>query len=177
MLRPVIVLAIAVATALPVVGSAADDRDVARRFEGTWIYAGDADEQQARLDAIDATVDQMFGIARPFARRIMRSNTTNASCYHITLDGDRIAIGEDPDDLLWSPLDGTPVEIEGYKAGQQVWRKVVGDTLHSRSAQHNGGGTHVFRLSADGQRMTVEVVIDSQQLPEDLVYELTFRRE
>ncbi len=153
----------------------ADDGEVAARFVGSWAYAGGEAEQQARLDAIDATVAQMFGIARPFARKVMRRNTTNPSCFHIQLDGDQIAISEEDDDPLWTPLDGTPVQIDGYKAGQQVYRKVVGDSLHAKSWQHNGGGTRIFRLSGD--TLTVEVVIFSEQLPDDLIYTLTFRRE
>lgn len=154
----------------------AGDEDVAAGFVGTWTYAGADAEQQARLDAIDETVAQMFGIARPFARKVMRKNTTNPSCFHIQLDGDQVGIGEEPDALLWSKLDGTPVDIEGYHAGQQVWRAIDGDCLHSRSQQHNGGGTHVFRLSPDGHTMTVQVIIDSERLPLNLTYELTFQR-
>jgi len=171
------VLLFACCVAVAPSGAAAGDRDVAQRFEGSWAYAGDADEQQARLDAIDATVAEMFGIARPFARRVMRNNTTNPSSFHIQLDGDQIAVSEDDQDPLWTPLDGTPLEVEGYGAGQQVYRKVVGDTLHARSWQHNGGGTRVFRLSADGRILTVEVIIQSAQLPTDVVYELTYRKE
>jgi hypothetical protein len=161
----------------PAAGARGDDADVARRFVGSWVYAGDDVEQQARLEVIDDTVSRMFGIARPFARRVMRNRTTNPSCFHIELDGDSIAIVEDDDKPLWTPLDGSPVQIDGWGADQQVYRKVVGDTLHARSWQHNGGGTRVFQLSADGQALTVQVIIDSQQLPEDMIYELTFRKD
>jgi hypothetical protein len=179
MSRITLIIATVASLLVPAAGARADDAEVARRFVGSWVYAGGDTEQQARLDAIDDTVARMFGIARPFARRVMRNNTTNPSCFHIELDGDSIAIAiaEDDDEPLWTPLDGTAVQIDGWGSDQQVYRKVVGDTLHARSWQHNGGGTRVFRLSADGQTLTVQVIIDSQQLPEDMIYELTYRRE
>ena len=177
MSRIPLVIATLASLLAPAAGARGDDADVARRFVGSWVYAGDDVEQQARLEVIDDTVSRMFGIARPFARRVMRNRTTNPSCFHIELDGDSIAIVEDDDKPLWTPLDGSPVQIDGWGADQQAYRKVVGDTLHARSWQHNGGGTRVFQLSADGQALTVQVIIDSQQLPEDMIYELTFRKD
>lgn len=175
--RLILLFAVGWSMVLPPSVAGAGDGDVARRFEGSWTYAGDADEQQARLDAIDATVAEMFGIARPFARRVMRSNTTNPSSFHIQIDGDKIAVVEEDGEPLWTPLDGTPVVIDGYGAGQQVTRKVVDDTLHARSWQHNGGGTRIFRLSGDGHIMVVTVIIESAQLPNDVVYDLTYSKE
>ncbi len=146
-------------------------------FHGTYEYAGSADEQQARLDAIDATVDQMARFMRVFARKRIRGATPIPLTTEIRIDGDEITLVRTGETGLTTRHDGTPMLTTGDSdAPQTVTRALVGACIKHHAQQEKGSGSDLYCLSADGQTLTATVTIASDHLPTDIVYGLTYRR-
>ncbi len=148
------------------------------RYGGSYAYAGDDAQKQARLDAIEATVQQMPKLFRAFARGRIDKSTTPAERYEIEVADGQIRIGRNGGQGQQTVLDGDGVVVEGDEgADLTVTRVIEGDCIRHRAEQHNGYGTDLFCLSPDGTTLTVTVTIGSDQLPAPITYELTYRRE
>lgn len=161
-----------------VLPSRAGATDGWERFSGTWIYAGSEAESQARIDAIQAAVGQMPRLFRPFAFRRIDRATTPPPRLVLRVEAGRITIADGDGPGLTTPLGGEGVVIDGDGGDPQtVTRTPSGDAIRHRAEQHNGFGQDVFRLSADGETLTDTVTVGSDQLPAEIVYVLTYRRE
>lgn len=148
------------------------------RFTGRYAYTGDDAQKQARLDAIEATVQQMPKLFRAFARGRIDKSTTPAERYDLEVADGQIRIGRDGGQGRQTVLGGDGVVVEGDEgADLTVTRVVEGDCIRHRAEQHNGYGTDLFCLSQDDKTLTVTVTIGSDQLPAPITYELTYRRE
>lgn len=156
----------------------AGDAEEVARLDGSWVYAGDDDQRLARMDAIEATVQQMPALMRSFARKRIDRSTQIPETYVIDVDGELISIGKRGETGLETRWDGTASDIPGDESHRAtLTRTFDGGKLRSHVQEPKGSGTDLFALSADGQTLTVTVTIASKHLPSDIVYDLTFRRE
>lgn len=147
------------------------------RFHGTYEYVGTVAEQQARLDAIDATVDQMARFMRVFARKRIRGAAPIPATTEIVIDGDHITLIRSGETGLKTRHDGTPVETTGDSDNPQtVTRTLIGACIKHHAQQARGSGSDRYCLSADGQTLTATVTIASDHLPSDIVYDLSYQR-
>lgn len=149
------------------------------RYSGTYAYAGDDAERQARHDAIDAVVQQMPRLFRAFAFKRIDKATPIPDQVVIEVAGGEITIGDAPGKGDTTPLgDEEGIVREGDEgADMTVTRTPVDGGIKHRAEQHNGFGQDLYRLADDGQTLKVEVTIGSKQLPGDITYELTYRRQ
>ncbi len=173
--RIIVLLLLALPLAAAVV---ADDATGVARLQGRWLYAGGEAERQARLVAIEATVQEMPWIMRGLARRRIRAATEIPDRYLISLEGETITIVEGDEEAVTARWDGTPVEVPGDRGDTATQTLVWGDDeLRAVNRQPKGSGTTVFRLSPDGRTMDVTATVSSPRLPSDIVYVLSYRRE
>lgn len=148
------------------------------RFTGSYVYAGDETQRQARLDAIEATVQQMPKLVRGFARGRIDKATPPPERYVLEVADGEITIGHAAGSGVTTTLDGDGAVVEGDGGAElTVTRTKQGDCIRHHGEQHNGSGTDVFCLSGDGKTLTVTVTIGSNQLPAPITYELTYSRE
>jgi hypothetical protein len=170
--------AISLGTSIGAEPNTADDTEVMSRMVGRWVYAGDEQQRQARLDAIEGTVSEMSWIARGMARKRITASTPIHQQYDFIVDDDgNVTIGEDGFEGHTAPWDGTPVEIAKDQGGPATLTRAVADGgLRSHWQQKKGAGTEIYRVSADAATLTVTVIISSPRLPSEVRYQLTYRR-
>lgn len=148
-----------------------------RELEGHWQYAGGEQERQARLDAIDHTVQQMSFFIRFIARRMIRESTAIPSSYFISIHDHAIVVREDHDPGVATGWDGKPVKISGHDGSSATVTRTWEDgSLHSRVQEAKGSGTEIMWPEDGGQKMTIKMVVASSHLPSDITFTLTYRK-
>jgi hypothetical protein len=127
--------------------------------------------------AIEGSVGKMNFIKRPIARsRLKKANPAYRT----------ITIKRAADQILVALDGGTPVQMPASGAIVK-WKRDDGEvvdvsgqwqasTLTQKFTAEDGARLNVFRLSADGQTLTLDVKLTSDQLPAPLTYSLAYRR-
>jgi hypothetical protein len=163
-----------------VVGARADDiepRDTLSAIHGRWEYVGDDAERQRRLDAIEATVQQMSWVVRGIARRRLTTSTEIHDSYDFRVGEGTVTIFEDGVERPTTSWDGAPHEVtKQWGDPGTLTRSWQDGALRSHFRQSKGEGSEIYRVSEDGGTMTVTVFVSSKHLPSDVSYELSYRR-
>lgn len=148
----------------------------AQAYEGTWDFIGGEAEEQARIEAIEVVVQQMNRVLRGIARKRLTVRTIIAQRYDIDLDGEKITISTDTGDSWTTDLKGTVFEFNYDGDDFILHRTLVGDEIHAHAEQSIGASDYHYKLSADGQVLTITVFTDSKHLPEPVKYTSTYRK-
>jgi len=170
-------LALCAASVLMLVASAAASQGEIEDLHGRWVYSGDDSERQQRIDAIESTVRQMSWIVRGMARKRITASTRIDDWYEFRVDEDTVTIVEEAGDRFSTKWDGMPLDVPKNLGGPASLTRIWEDgALYSRWQESKGEGTERYRLSGNGQTMTVAVTVASKRLPTEVRYELTYRR-
>lgn len=155
----------------------ADLATFVRSFAARFRFSGDEAEERARLEAIDACVDEMSFIARPFARSRLRKATEISREIAFDVSEAVLAIEESDEPRKTVPLTGRPVAWRSPDGEDlRLSLRRAGERLILRSEADEGGEERVLRLSPDGRRLTIDVTIFADRLPEPIHYRLTYHR-
>lgn len=147
-------------------------------FAGTFALAGERRELRAMDDAINRVVDQLNLFIREIARgEIHRRITPEQRIRLDVLDARTVAISIDDWGPVRAVLGAAPRPVRG-SSGEQVnlTLRMRDDQLVQHTQSPRGSRTNVFTLSADQERLHMQVRIASDQLPSDIRYRLTYRR-
>lgn len=155
---------------------AGDPPPEALAYAGTWDHVGGDAEEQARIDAIEAVVAQMKPVLRGIARKRLTVRTIIPQRYDIALEGDHITVATDSGDAWKTDLQGTVYEYRYDGDDFVLHRTLVGDEIHAHAEQSIGASDYHYRLSADGQTLTITCFTDSKHLPEPVKYTSTYRK-
>jgi len=170
-------LALLLLTAIAATASAEDERyPGSDRFTGYFLWVGGDEEQQARLDAIDAVVAKMPRVLRGTARRRLRNGTHVPSFFDIQVNEGIVTIAIDDGRAWTTDLEGTPAHYEHDGDAMTMSRWWVDGTIHAVGHQRVGSGTYDFRLSEDGHTLLVRFTMNSNFMPEPVVFDTTYRR-
>ncbi len=148
-------------------------------MSGYWVHVGgdEEEEEEARRAAIERTVQQMPLLFRPFARGRIERATRPVAYHHIGLDGDRLTIQSGTHPAVITDVQGSPVQSIGEGGAKEViTRQITGSCLVSRSQQGKSSGSSRFCLSPEGDALTVTLTVQSDQLPSDIVFSVSYRR-
>ena len=158
--------------------AAADDTPYpgSERFTGHYVWVGGDVEQQARLDAIEVVVAKMTRVLRGTARRRLRNGTHISSTFDIEVVEGIVTIGIDDGRAWTTDLEGTPSDYEHEGEAMRMSRWWVDGRIHAVGEQRVGSGTYDFRLSEDGQTLSVSFSMNSGLMPEPVVFDTTYRR-
>jgi hypothetical protein len=146
-------------------------------FHGSFVFTQDQAELTSMNHAIDRVVDQLNLFIREIARSEIRRRITPEHRIRLAVQGDRVTVSFDQ----WGPVElaigGPGRQVQG-PAGDRIRASVSfrGGRLIERRIAARGSRTNVFRLSADAQRLHMEVRIASEQLPAHIRYRLSYRR-
>jgi hypothetical protein len=127
--------------------------------------------------AIEAAVAKMNFVKRPIARS--RLKKTNPAYRKIVLSrtADHIAVKFDAGKPVQMPADGTAAK---WTRDDGETFDVSGSWQDARVTQQfvaeDGKRSNVFRLSADGSKLTLDVELTSDQLAAPVRYTLAYRR-
>jgi hypothetical protein len=127
--------------------------------------------------AIEATVAKVNFILRPVARGRLRATNAQYRKVEISSNEKEVSIVFDQLEAIKSPIDGTFVNWtreDGEKLRVNITFK-NGKLVQSLKAA-DGQRVNTFSLSAQGDKMTIQVVVTSPRIPEPLNYSLVYKR-
>jgi len=144
-------------------------------LQGTYTLDRGASQDIGK--AVDAVVDQLSFLVRSTARQRLMAANPLLSRVVISFAGKNVTIRAGDGAAITTPTDGTPVDwtqedgdeakVSTVWAGAKLVRSVVG---------RNGTRTNTYGLDPTGKTLTLEVVLQSSQLPSAVDYRLVFRK-
>lgn len=143
--------------------------------QGTFQLIAD---QSADIEAaIETAVAKMNFVKRPIARNRLKKTNTAYQLIHIARLPDAVELTFDQRKPLRVPTTGTPVKWtredgEVFDVSAQ-WQ---GTQLTQTYKAEDGMRVNTFRLSPDGQTLSLDVAVSSGQLPQAVKYTLAYRR-
>ncbi len=147
------------------------------RFAGSYLNVGGEAEAQERLDAIEASVASQTRVLKGTTRKRLLSGTHVTSTFEIRVDGALVTIGIDDGREWTTDLEGTPARYEHDGESMTMSRIWVDGEIHATGEQRVGTGQYHFRLSEDGETLTVDFAMSSRLLPDPVRFTTTYRRQ
>lgn len=146
-------------------------------FDGTYRYAGNDAEARAINAAIDRSVSDVNFVIRGATRRYLRRKSVPPETIVFNPHGQQL-------ELLWGETkrwQGLPdgrsrLNRRANKPDRWISVRIQGRRLTQVVREDGSRRTTSFILSEDGQRMTVNVRVQSSRLGEDLRLRLSFVR-
>ena len=142
-------------------------------LSGTWNQSK-ADDITA---AIDSTVADMNFIKRPIARHRLTNLNPAYRKVLIAISDREVLVKFDEREPIHMPPDGKSApwtREDGAKF--MVAAQVTMGQLVQTFKNDEGERTNLFKLSPDGQSLTLSATIKSPQLPKPLTYSISFAR-
>lgn len=138
-------------------------------FEGLWVRTErEADDQSREAALLDATASLSF-LVRGATRLALRHSIAPPESCEIRVEGRQLTIAREPGPTTEIDLDAPEADASAtFAAGElrRVWRH-DGDTH----------GTTLWRLSGDGERLTVRRRLHIRQVGDVTEYETRYVRE
>ena len=154
-----------------------DTLDQAQAFTGTYVFEGGQKQRDGVNEAIELSVASLNALIRNMGRKRLQETNTIPKQLSIQLSGHDLEILFDGDGHS-AKLDGTPLKTKD-KSGDKlkVSHRMRGAKL-TELLDGTGGDRHnTFKLSDDGNHLTVKVKISSSQLPVPVEYSLRYKRK
>ena len=154
--------------------ASAEAPDALRKFSGKYAFAGGTAEREALQKAIDDVVAEMNPLVRGIARSRLLGSNAIAEAIAIDAEGDTITVVFDKRSYT-AAIDGSPVTVTGVDGDPLV----LTHRLHGKRLVQTFDGDRGIRRNAfvlRGNKLALNVTVQSDQLPSDLVYTLTFAR-
>ena len=151
--------------------------DLRQSYAGSFRYAGDQKERQARADAIDRGVSSFFFAVRGIARSKLEDRTRIlATCaFEFTEGKIRSIVPGHP--IAASPETGAPTDYRIDADAFILTQRFEGKRLVQTFVADDGGTRkNEFTLSADGKLLFMKATLTSPKLKAPLVYTLTYAR-
>ena len=142
-------------------------------LSGSWKHASDSGIPVA----IEATVADMNFIKRPIARHRLTNLNPAYRKLMITLSDREVLVKFDEREPIHMPADGQSApwtREDGAKF--MVAAQVTKGQLVQTFKNDEGERTNIFKLSPDGNLLTLSATIKSPQLPKPLTYSISFGR-
>ena len=164
---------VAVESVSPLPAAAAPE--ALRRFPGRYAFSGGDAQRRALQNAIEAVVAEMSPVLRRMARRRLVQGNPIPDAIAIDVSGETVTIAFD-DRRYTAVLGARAVSVVGIDGNRaELTHRVEGTRLTERFDVARGERWNLFHVRNDKLRLTV--IIESESLPADLVYELTFTRQ
>lgn len=163
--------------AAPAAQPAAPAAPAAPAIEGKFRFVGGAKEEKAVEDAIEKVVQEMLFIKRPIARGRLKERNKVASAWVFNSAGGNIKANAEGVMAWTSPASGAPADVKTSTGDDaKLSQKIVGNKLTQVFTTKEGKREATFTLGADGETLTMDVVLVSEQLPIPLKYSLTYKK-
>jgi hypothetical protein len=144
-------------------------------FPGEYAFSGGEAERQALRDAVDAVVAEMNPLVRSIARNRLLENNKIASRVGIGADGEAVTIAFD-ERTYTAVLGAAAVDVTAINGDRvRLTHRLQGKRLMQRFDGDKGSRRNV--IAVRGDRLRIDVTVQSESLPDDLVYRLTFSRK
>ncbi len=146
-------------------------------IDGKYRFVGGDKESKAVEEAIEKVVQEMLFIKRPIARGRLKDRNKVATSWTFTVAGGQIKSAAEGIMSWSSPENGSPADVKTSTGDDaKLSQKISGNKLTQVFTTKEGKRESVFTLGADGQTVTMDVVLVSEQLPIPLKYSLTYKK-
>ncbi len=163
--------------AAPADPAAAPAAPAAPTIEGKYRFVGGDKEQKGVEEAIEKVVQEMLFIKRPIARGRLKERNKVATSWTFNTAGGTIKANAEGVMAWSSPASGAPADVKTSTGDDaKLTQKIVGNKLTQVFTTKEGKREAVFTLGADGETLTMDVVLVSEQLPIPLKYSLTYKK-
>jgi hypothetical protein len=149
------------------------DGSPARPFLGKYQFVGGDGERAALERAIDVCVDEINALLRGVARGRLSDANRVPSVLVIMGGGNTFAILVDKRPYV-GRLDGVPVKVKTVTGDVMDMKFQLGPELIQIFSDQEKGRTNRFELQGD--KLVMHVRVHAEQLPKELLYDLTFAR-
>jgi hypothetical protein len=167
--------------AFPRLAAAEDSEIDAAKDDFAGIYTsknGVKKERKAINKVIEAVVDDMSFVKRPFARSALKDSTKPCPTLELAFSGDQITIYCKTRSPIRSPLVGTAVDWTNEDGDpHRVSQKLEKGRIVQVFRGEDGSRKNVYTLQKGGKELKLEVTITSDDLPRALTYTRVFRRK
>lgn len=148
----------------------------AQAFDGEWSYVGGQKERDGIDAAIETSVEALSPMLRKLGRKRLHETNSAAKTVSIDIEGESASIHFDGDGHT-AKLDGTPIKSNNQGDKVKISHRMHGSKLDQFIDGVGGDRRNTFKLSQDGQRLTLKVEITSGHLPVPVEYRLTYKRK
>jgi len=156
--------------------SPAASGDQRARFTGTYRYAGNAQEEEARKAAIDHAVESMSFVTRSTARNRITATTQIPGFYTFSFDQGKIKVLPEARPEMISGDKGEPADYVYKGKTSKLTQVIAGDRITQVFVSDDGKRENEFTFSQDGKRLTLKVAVSSARLSNPVVYSLTYKK-
>lgn len=160
---------------LPLLAARAQGGAAESKLEGIFTYAPERSESIEK--AIDNAVSQLNFVVRPIARGRLEKTNPAYKRLEINLKPGQVSIATNGRAAIKTPPSGSMVKWT-REDGEvfDVSTNLSGDTLRQKFVAKDGQRTNEYTISADGQTLTMRVIVNSPRLNSPLTYRLVYRR-
>lgn len=146
------------------------------RFAGTYRYAGNAQEEEARRAAIDRAVEGMSVFIRSTARNRVSATTQILGSYSFSFESGKIWVRAQSRPDMISGDKGEPADYVYNGKHSKLTQRLVGDRISQVFVSDDGRRENEYTLSQDGQVVTLKVTLSSPRLSVPVVYSLSYKK-
>ena len=154
-------------------GQTSDQR---AKFTGTFRYAGNAQQEDARRAAIDRAVAGMSAFTRSTARNRISATTQIISSYSFSFDPGKIVVRAQSRPDMISGDKGEPADYTYNGKTSQLTQRLVEGRISQTFVSDDGRRENEFTLSEDAQTLILKVTLSSTRLSTPVTYVLPYRR-
>ena len=151
-------------------------RDQPVRFAGTYRYAGNAQEEEARRVAIDRAVEGMSVFIRSTARNRISATTQILGSYSFSFESGKIWVRPQSRPDMISGDNGEPADYVYNGKQSKLTQSLVGDRILQVFVSDDGRRENEYMLSQDGQVVMLKVTLTSSRLSVPVVYRLSYKK-
>lgn len=172
------VLLLALTGAAPVAPPAARAQEPAtadRKLQGAFSY------NAANSDNIDKSIDKAVAdlnfIVAPIARSRLTKTNTIYRKVSFEFSGSQVSIVTGGRAAIKTNLNGTPIKWTREDGEVLDYSTTLnGDTIRQKFVAKDGQRVNEYTPGADGQSLTMKVIVSSPKLNEPLTYRLSYRK-
>jgi len=157
--------------------SSQTDQESLAAFVGDFEFIGGEEQRRGVLDAIEVTVASIAAGVQDIARKRLRPPNEIPEHVRIAIDGKFSTVALDKRTIR-TQMNGTKAAAWTNAKGRRVrvWHRLSGNRLVEKMVGVGGSRKNVYRLSADGSKLYLDVTMASPLLPRSVKYRLTYRR-
>ena len=128
-----------------------------------WILIESKEDESKRTQAIEGATLDMSRLIRGMAKKQLSKATRPSKELKIVDEGEWLVF-ETNEQKMRFPTDGTQMEVKEGKEKGKLEAKRTDEGFILKAQSDSGSQTMTFRLSEDGQKLSVEKKMESDQL-------------
>ena len=146
-------------------------------FNGTYQHTNQKGSEQAIHEAIDSATEDINFLMRSKVRSKLKEKNKASPSFSIQHTGKQLTI-QNPFRNWTTTLGAQPTEItlpndRIVRVSTALKDRALIETIQAEKIKRE----HRFKLSADGQKLQVQITIVTSKLSKPIQYELTYQRQ